>query len=130
VAISFTNSYPGLARQILSEAITIHPPYVKTVIGVDEDVDIRDPQELDWAVAFRIQAERDIFLVEKMPSFPLDPSIAPAEAPANQKIQGTKMAIDATKKWPYPEISLPPKELLDKVLKNWDNYKLPKPELK
>ena len=129
VAISFKNSYPGQAKQIISVALSVHPAYVKTVIAVDDDIDIRNPLEMDWAIAFRVQADRDIFTISKAPSFPLDPSIGPPDLPIAQKILGAKMGIDATRKWDYPDISLPPKELMDRVHENWNNYGLPSPDM-
>ena len=41
----------------------------------------------------------------------------PGEASGGAK--GAKVIIDATKKWDYPEVSLPPRELLDRVVENW-----------
>ena len=38
---------------------------------------------------------------------------------------GAKVIIDATKKWEYPAISLPPRESLEQVIKNWKQYELP-----
>jgi len=35
------------------------------------------------------------------------------------------MVIDATKKWSYPPIALPPKEYLDMVKEKWSRYGLP-----
>ena len=36
---------------------------VKHVIVVDEDVDIHNPAEVEWAVATRFQADRDLVVV-------------------------------------------------------------------
>jgi 4-hydroxy-3-polyprenylbenzoate decarboxylase len=38
---------------------------------------------------------------------------------------GAKVIIDATKKWEYPAISLPSRESLEQVVKNWNQYELP-----
>jgi hypothetical protein len=35
------------------------------------------------------------------------------------------MGIDATRKIPYPEVSLPPAEMLQKVKSMWGKYDLP-----
>jgi hypothetical protein len=34
------------------------------------------------------------------------------------------MCIDATKKWVYPEIALPPQEYMDRAAANWEQYGL------
>ena len=55
----------------------------------------------------------------------------PGEASGGAK--GAKVIIDATKKWDYPEVSLPPRELLDRVWRTgrstsfrpWRDIRLP-----
>ena len=60
---------------------------VKHVIVVDEDVDIHDPAEVEWAVATRFQADRDLVIVRGAGS-KLDPS--------TRNGVGAKMGMDAT----------------------------------
>ena len=38
---------------------------------------------------------------------------------------GAKVLIDATKKFEYPAISLPPMQFLNRVYSNWSDYGLP-----
>ncbi|MDG6905791.1 MAG: UbiD family decarboxylase [Nitrososphaerota archaeon] len=125
VYISIYNSYAGLVKQVQQVAISAHPAYVKNVVVVDDDVDIRDTIERDLGVAFRMQADRDMEVIQGAPSFPLDPSIAPYDPEKPAKTTGSKLLIDATKKWPYPDISLPPKEYLKRASDNWSSYGLP-----
>lgn len=61
----------------------------KLVIVVDEDIDIYNPLEVEWAVNTRVQAERDVIILPTMYSPTLDPS---APAPRSS----SKMGIDAT----------------------------------
>ncbi len=49
----------GEAKNIMMGAFAGHYD-VKHVIVVDEDVDIHDPDEVEWAVATRFQADRDL----------------------------------------------------------------------
>lgn len=62
---------------------------LKHVVVVDEDVDLFDPAEVEWAIATRVQADRDIFIVGGASGSPLEPSHC---------LTGTtaKMGIDAT----------------------------------
>ena len=39
--------------------------------------------------------------------------------------RGAKALIDATQKWDYPGISLPPRDMMDRVAKEWEAYGLP-----
>ena len=65
--------------------------YTKYVIVVDDDVDVFDINDVMWAVATRVQAEKDIFFVPNAKSAILDPTSDP------QTFTVTKMAIDATR---------------------------------
>ncbi|RZU53883.1 4-hydroxy-3-polyprenylbenzoate decarboxylase [Krasilnikovia cinnamomea] len=47
---------------------------VKLVVGVDSDVDVESEQDLWWAMATRLQGDRDIVVLPDREGFPLDPS--------------------------------------------------------
>ncbi len=65
--------------------------YTKYVIVVDEDVDIFDMNDVMWAVATRVRAERDIVFIPHAKGAILDPSSDP------EAFTVTKMGIDATR---------------------------------
>jgi 2,5-furandicarboxylate decarboxylase 1 len=62
---------------------------VKQAVVVDLDVDIDDPNEIEWAVATRFQADRDLLVVSGAQGSKLDPS--------SEEGISAKMGIDATK---------------------------------
>lgn len=62
---------------------------LKHVVVVDEDVDIFDPAEVEWAIATRVQADLDVFIVPGAKGSPLEPS-------HNLRGVTAKMGIDAT----------------------------------
>jgi 2,5-furandicarboxylate decarboxylase 1 len=72
---------------------------------VDEDVDVHDPQQVEWAVATRFQADRDLVVIAGAQGSVLDPSTtvaggyADSDEPAPPHLQGisAKMGLDATK---------------------------------
>jgi 2,5-furandicarboxylate decarboxylase 1 len=69
---------------------------VKLVIVTDDDIDIFDPDELDWALTFRVQADQDVIIVSGARGKHIDPSIR-AWAHAKDALPTTaKMGIDAT----------------------------------
>lgn len=83
---------------------------LKHVIVVDEDVDIHDPREVEWAVATRFQADRDLVIVPESQGSKLDPS--------NRDGVGAKMGLDATKPLAAPamkftRIRVPGEEAID-----------------
>ena len=63
--------------------------YVKLVVVVDDDVDIFDEEQVLWAIATRMQANRDVFIVDSAMGTLLDPSATDGLT--------AKMGIDATK---------------------------------
>jgi 2,5-furandicarboxylate decarboxylase 1 len=69
---------------------------LKHVVVVDEDVDPFDPAQVEWAIATRFQASRDLIVMEDQPSSSLDPS---AELVPGRKARSSKMGLDATLPW-------------------------------
>ncbi len=63
--------------------------YVKLVVVVDDDIDVFDEEQVLWAIATRMQANRDVFIVDAAMGTLLDPSATDAVT--------AKMGIDATK---------------------------------
>lgn len=61
---------------------------IKHVVVVDPDIDIYDPQDVEWAIANRVQAARDVFIVPNAMGNKLDPS--------SRDGASDKMGIDAT----------------------------------
>jgi 2,5-furandicarboxylate decarboxylase 1 len=78
----------GEAKNIMLGAFAGHYD-VKQVIVVDDDVDIHDPAEVEWAVATRFQADQDLVIVPNSQGSKLDPS--------TRNGVGAKMGLDATK---------------------------------
>jgi UbiD family decarboxylase len=64
--------------------------YTKQVIVVDEDVDIYDLEDVMWAVATRVRAEKDVLMVPGVKAAIIDPTSDPTTFTV------TKMGIDAT----------------------------------
>ncbi|SDI73713.1 UbiD family decarboxylase [Natribacillus halophilus] len=62
---------------------------LKHVVVVDEDVDLLNPEDVEWAIATRIQADVDIFITPGAKGSPL-------EASHNLRGVTAKMGIDAT----------------------------------
>ncbi|HSR34889.1 MAG TPA: hypothetical protein VLY63_30340, partial [Anaerolineae bacterium] len=69
---------------------------LKHVVVVDDDVDPFDPASVEWAVATRFQADRDLLIFKDQPSSSLDPS---AKLVPGQKARSAKMGLDATIPW-------------------------------
>lgn len=93
---------------------------LKHVIAVDDDIDPTDPTQVQWAMATRMRADRDVFIIPGVKSNPVDPT---AE---NRTV--AKMGIDATLQLDAPpeqrETATPPIEMLAAVERDWRTYKI------
>jgi 2,5-furandicarboxylate decarboxylase 1 len=69
---------------------------LKHVVVIDLDVDPYNPAEVEWAIATRFQADRDLLVFRDQPSSSLDPSAAHVPG---QKTRTAKMGLDATVPW-------------------------------
>ncbi len=63
--ISIRKSYPGQARRVMMGLWGMLPQfnYTKTIIVVDDDIDVRDWNDVAWALATRMDAGRDSVVV-------------------------------------------------------------------
>ena len=80
----------GEGKNALLAALSVMD--LKQVIVVDDDIDVFDPTDVEFAVATRVQADRDVIVVSGARAKPLDPSLPPG---AGVPI-GAKLGIDAT----------------------------------
>ena len=108
--VSIRKSYPGQARKVMNAIWSLgQAMFTKCIIVVDEDVDVQDIADVTLKVLNNIDPERDI----QFTMGPVD-SLDHAARLANY---GSKMGIDATRKWstegfarPWPdEITMDPK---------------------
>lgn len=71
-------------------------PVVKQVIITDDDIDIYDHNQVEWAVTFRCQADKDIVILSGMKAKHVDPSVRPWEMRPGELPLTSKFGIDAT----------------------------------
>ncbi len=71
-------------------------PDTKHAMVVDEDVDILDATQVEWARTFRVQADRDVIVLAGAQAKHVDPSVRPWELAPGQLPMTAKMGIDAT----------------------------------
>jgi 4-hydroxy-3-polyprenylbenzoate decarboxylase len=103
--ISIRKSYPGHARKVMNAIWSLgQAMFTKCIVVVDEDVNVQNVPEVVWKALNHIDPERDI-------QFTLGPvdSLDHASRLANF---GSKMGVDATRKWPSEGFPRPwPEEL-------------------
>ena len=69
---------------------------VKLAIVTDDDIDIYDPDQLDWAMTFRVQADRDVLVVPNGRGKHIDPSVRAGSLGKGGLATTAKLGIDAT----------------------------------
>jgi 4-hydroxy-3-polyprenylbenzoate decarboxylase/2,5-furandicarboxylate decarboxylase 1 len=95
VVVSMKPTFAAQARDVMLTALTVERIRPKLVVIVDEDIDPRDPAQVEWAIAYRVQADRDVVIVDRVRGVPLDPS-------SPEPGLGAVMTIDATRPFGKP----------------------------
>lgn len=71
--VSIKKRVEGEAKNAGLAALSAHPS-LKRVVVVDEDVDATNPEEVEWAIATRVQPHDDITIITNAHGSSLDPS--------------------------------------------------------
>jgi 4-hydroxy-3-polyprenylbenzoate decarboxylase len=93
--VQMKKAYAGHAKRVMFGVWSFLRQfmYTKFIVVVDEDVNIRDWNEVIWAITTRVDPIRDTTIVDNTPIDYLD-FASPVSG------LGSKMGIDATNKWP------------------------------
>ena len=87
--ISINKQTQGDAKNVIMAALSAHPSLKHCVI-VDEDINIFDPSDVEYAIATRVKGDKDIIIIPEVRGSSLDPCAKPDGTT-------TKMGVDATK---------------------------------
>jgi 2,5-furandicarboxylate decarboxylase 1 len=116
VVISMNQRFAGEARQVILSAISsnIRPKWVTVV---DPDIDVHSSAEVEWAMAFRTQPQRDVIIVDNIPAGPSDPSIDDPTKPRPFRT-ASAIGVDATRPYgkPFSEVADVP---------GWEDFEMP-----
>ena len=104
--VSIKKSYPGQARKVMNAIWSLgQAMFTKCIVVVDEDVNVQDIAEVTLKALNHIDPERDI-------QFTLGP-VDSLDHASRLPNYGSKMGIDATRKWPAEGFTRPwPDEIL------------------
>jgi 4-hydroxy-3-polyprenylbenzoate decarboxylase len=98
--VSIKKSYPGQARKVMNAVWSLgQAMFTKCIIVVDEDVNVQDIGEVTLKALNHIDPERDI-------QFTLGP-VDSLDHASRLPNYGSKMGIDATRKWPSEGFTRP-----------------------
>ena len=117
--ISIDKRYPGHAKKVIHAIWGIgQMAFTKIVVVFDKDVNVQDISEVIWRLGNNIDPKRDIVFVEG----PVDVLDHASPLP----MLGSKMGIDATRKWPeegftreWPPLIEMTSEVKEKIDKLW-----------
>lgn len=122
---SIKKRYPGQAKKVMMGLWGMGQlSLTKTIIIVDEEIDVHDMNQVIWAVTTRADASHDTVIIKDAPTDTLDPA-------ARIINLGSKMGIDATQKTREEgymrEVQTPvePDDATRKLVDSrWDEYEL------
>ncbi|MDD4907024.1 MAG: 4-hydroxy-3-polyprenylbenzoate decarboxylase [Methylobacter tundripaludum] len=120
--ISMKKQYAGHAKRVMlgTWSFLRQFMYTKFVIVVDDDVDVRNWQDVIWAMTTRMDPARDLTILENTPIDYLD-FASPVSG------LGSKVGFDATNKWPgetnreWGRTIVMSPEVVKKVDEMWDS---------
>jgi len=120
--ISMKKQYAGHAKRVMlgTWSYLRQFMYTKFVIVVDEDVDVRNWQDVIWAITTRMDPARDLTILENTPIDYLD-FASPVSG------LGSKVGFDATNKWPgettreWGKTIVMSDEVIKRVDEMWDS---------
>ncbi len=138
IVIQIRKGYRGHAQQAATAlwGTSAGQWFFKNVMVVEQDIDIRDREALEWAQAFRVNAGRDdVWIVGPTFGSALDPSTHPDDIDMPRFGTGKwyRVLIDATRSWErepdplfggrrYPPLNTIDPELERKVRARWAEY--------
>lgn len=108
--ISINKKKPGDGKTAILAALGLNKD-LKQVVIVDEDVDIFDLQDIEWAITTRAQASMDFAIVEGALGSPLEPSHELRDVTDKVGIDATKPLVDEEGK--FERATIPGYEKID-----------------
>jgi len=98
----------------------------KMVVAVDEDINVKDPVAVIWAITHRSQPHKDFKIIGDRP-FGATPIGMLATHPSSRYDNcESSVLIDATRKADFPPLSLPKREFMVRAREIWEELGLPK----
>jgi len=124
VIVSIKKRFPGHARKVMNFLWGMgQMMYTKLIVVLDDDIDLKDLSRVAWKVFNNIDAGRDLVLSQG----PLDA----LDHSSPQPRYGTRLGVDATKKWPeeghareWPDPLLMDPAVQELVDRRWKDYGL------
>ena len=113
--VSLKKQAAGQAKNVILDIL--RNQVIKSCVVVDEDIDIRDSTQVEWAIATRVRPDRDILIISGVAGHPLDPVQRGSES-------SSKYGIDATIPFgmDFPDRAETDEDAARLVEANWPEY--------
>lgn len=95
----------------------------KIIVAVDEDIDPKDPESVNWALCYRMQPDTDVEVVQGRRNSSKWKILIPEEH--RNKPTLSALLMNATLKTALPPISLPAREYMERARAIWEELDLP-----
>lgn len=125
--VSIEKKFEGYGKMMAMAVLgTWGARFIKNLIIVDDDIDPFNWTDVEWALATRVQPDRDVEIIKAITGVILDPSLSEHER-ATGHSRTAKMIIDATKydADKFEIACVPEKEALKRVMQDWEEYGIP-----
>jgi UbiD family decarboxylase len=111
VVVSIRKRHEEEARNVIL-ALLATGIGIKQVIVVDEEINVRDAMEVEWALSTRVQPDRDVIIIPRLACSTLDPSAPAPRTTAGWGIDATKPLRDNER---FAKVRVPGVERVDYV---------------
>ncbi len=113
----------------LHAAATFHPGVGKLVVAVDDDIDPDNPEMVLWAMCYRMKPHKDVHIIGGMEKGHAPPFQYGEDGPDvlayHSAADDPAMLCNAILKEPFPPISLPKRQYMEKARALWNELGLP-----
>jgi 4-hydroxy-3-polyprenylbenzoate decarboxylase len=109
----------------LMGAATFHPGVGKFLVAVDEDIDPWDLEMVMWAISYRSMPHKDVQILtgrERGHGPPFGRDDRPVET---RQADESALLINAILREPFPPVSLPKREYMERARAIWEELGLP-----
>ncbi len=123
------------AWRALMLAAGFHQGVGKILVAVDEDINVDDMDAILWAISYRCTPHKDIQIIggqEKghAPPFDYFKGMTEDRVVFQEGADDSAILINAVLKKPFPPVSLPKREYMERAAQIWEELGLPKFEKK
>lgn len=91
--VSMRKRHEAEARNVILALLATGAGF-KRVVVVDEDIDVHDPVDVEWAINTRVQPDKDVVIVPNLMCSTLDPSVPAPRTTAGWGVDATMPLTD------------------------------------